>query len=130
MLVLSLFKLIFALNRGSYMSAHVLLNLLNELRKRDNMRLAKYFISFFATSLMNSITQEHQCWIKFITCHLKFFKNGISGVKIQVIIIFTQRIMDSLRNVSKSVNHWWFINFIACVISLQGISVIPESCIV
>ena len=25
-------------NRGSYMSAHVLLNLLNELRKRDKMR--------------------------------------------------------------------------------------------
>ena len=25
----------YALNRGSYMSAHVLLNLLNELRKRD-----------------------------------------------------------------------------------------------
>ena len=25
------------LNRGSYMSAHVLLNLLNELRKRDKM---------------------------------------------------------------------------------------------
>ena len=28
------------------MSAHVLLNLSNELRKRDNVRLAKYFISF------------------------------------------------------------------------------------
>ena len=26
-----------ALNRGSYMSAHVLLNLLNELEKRDKM---------------------------------------------------------------------------------------------
>ena len=27
-----------SLNRGSYMSAHVLLNLLNELGKRDKMR--------------------------------------------------------------------------------------------
>ena len=27
-----------AVNRGSYMSAHVLLNLLNELGKRDKMR--------------------------------------------------------------------------------------------
>ena len=26
------------INRGSYMSAHVLLNSLNKLRKRDNMR--------------------------------------------------------------------------------------------
>ena len=40
------------------MSAHVLLNLLNELGKRDKMR---GFISFFATSLINSIIQEHEC---------------------------------------------------------------------
>ena len=31
------FDEIYFLNRGSYMSAHVLLNLINELRKRDNM---------------------------------------------------------------------------------------------
>ena len=36
------------------MSAHVLLNLLNELGKRDKMR-------GFATSLINSILQEHEC---------------------------------------------------------------------
>ena len=46
------------LNRGSYMSAHVLLNLLNELGKRDKLR-AFYFFS--ATSLINSIKQEHEC---------------------------------------------------------------------
>ena len=34
------------------MSAHVLLNLLNELRKRDKMR---------GLSLINSIKQEHEC---------------------------------------------------------------------
>ena len=39
------------------MSAHVLLNLLNKLRKRDN----EHFIFFFATSLINSIIQEHEC---------------------------------------------------------------------
>ena len=38
------------INRGSYMSAHVLLNLLNELRKRDKMR-----------GLLNSIIQENEC---------------------------------------------------------------------
>ena len=37
------------------MSAHVLLNLLNELGKRDKMQV------FFATSLINSIIQEHEC---------------------------------------------------------------------
>ena len=44
------------------MSAHVLLNLLNELGKRDKMRgLQSIFISFFATSIINSIIQEHEC---------------------------------------------------------------------
>ena len=43
------------------MSAHVLLNLLNELGKRDKMRglLSNYL--FFSTSLINSIKQEHEC---------------------------------------------------------------------
>ena len=52
------------------MSAHVLLNLLNELRKRDKMRglpsilslkceACRAFYLFFTTSLINSIIQEH-----------------------------------------------------------------------
>ena len=47
--------------RGSYMSAHVLLNLLNELRKIDKMRGLSSILSFFATSLINSLIQEHEC---------------------------------------------------------------------
>ena len=52
--------------RESYMSAHVLLNLLNELRKRDKMlgikcEACRAFYLFFATSLINSIIQEHEC---------------------------------------------------------------------
>ena len=43
------------------MSAHVLLNLLNELRKRDKMRGLPAFYLFFATRLINSIIQEHEC---------------------------------------------------------------------
>ena len=41
------------------MSDHILLNLLNELRKRDNVR-GRAFYLFFATSLINSIIQEHE----------------------------------------------------------------------
>ena len=37
------------------MSAHVLSNLLNELRERDKMRGLQAFYLFFATSLINSI---------------------------------------------------------------------------
>ena len=36
-----------SLHRGSYMSAHVLLNLLNELGKRDKMRGLKSILSLF-----------------------------------------------------------------------------------
>ena len=43
------------------MSAHVLLNLLNELRKRDKMLGLLSILSLFATSLINSIIQEHEC---------------------------------------------------------------------
>ena len=40
-------RLVSVLYRGSYMSAHVLLNLLKELGKIDeNARLAEHFISF------------------------------------------------------------------------------------
>ena len=36
-----------SLHRGTYMSAHVLLNLLNELRKRDKMRGLPSILSLF-----------------------------------------------------------------------------------
>ena len=42
------------------MSAHVLLNLLNKLRKRDTMQGLLSIYLFFAMSLINSIKQEHE----------------------------------------------------------------------
>ena len=47
--------------RESYMSAHVLLNLLNELGKRDKMRGLPSILSLFRKELKNSIIQEHEC---------------------------------------------------------------------
>ena len=49
------------LQRGSYMSAHVVLNLLNELWKRDKMQGLPSIYIFFATSLINSIILEQEC---------------------------------------------------------------------
>ena len=43
------------------MSAHVLLNLLNELRRRDKMRGLPSILLLFRKSLINSIIQEHKC---------------------------------------------------------------------
>ena len=48
-------------NRGSNMSAHVLLNLLNELGKAIKCQACQAFYCFYATSLINSIIQEHKC---------------------------------------------------------------------
>ena len=46
------------------MSDQVLLNLLNKLRKkRVKMRGLSGILSLFATSLINSIIQEHECKI-------------------------------------------------------------------
>ena len=42
---------VYVLNRGSYMSAHVLLNLLNELGKRDKMRGLPSILSLFRNEL-------------------------------------------------------------------------------
>ena len=43
------------------MSAHVLLNLLNKLRKRDKMQGLPSIISLFPSSLINAIIQKHEC---------------------------------------------------------------------
>ena len=43
------------------MNAHVLLNLLNKLGKRYKLRGLPSILSFFATSLINSVIQEHDC---------------------------------------------------------------------
>ena len=43
------------------MSAHVLLNLLNELRKRDKMGGLPSIYLLFSMSLINSIIHEQEC---------------------------------------------------------------------
>ena len=43
------------------MSAHVLLNLLNKLGKRDKMGGLLCIYVFFSTSFINSIKQEQEC---------------------------------------------------------------------
>ena len=61
-----------SINRGSYMSAHVLFNILNELGKEIKWEACQEFYLFFATSLINSIKQEHECQNPFILT-LKLF---------------------------------------------------------
>ena len=49
------------------MNVHVLLNLLKDLSKSDKMLgLPSIFITFLLKKILNSIIQEHRCWILFI----------------------------------------------------------------
>ena len=54
------------------MSAHVLLNLLNELGKRDKMQGLPGILSLFRNEF-NSIIQEHECKILFIIGNYDYF---------------------------------------------------------
>ena len=48
-------------HRGSYMSAQVLLILLNELRKGDKMRSLSSMFSLFRNGFDTFMIQEHEC---------------------------------------------------------------------
>ena len=48
------------------MSAHVLLNVLNDLGKKIRCKAMPSMLSVFPTSLINSVIQEHECKILFI----------------------------------------------------------------
>ena len=48
------------------MSAHVLLNLLNELGKRGKMLSKPHILSLSPAHLINSIILEHECKILYI----------------------------------------------------------------
>ena len=50
-----------SIHRGSNMSAHILLNSLNELWERDKMRGLPSILYLFSNEFNNSIIQEHEC---------------------------------------------------------------------
>ena len=51
------------------MSAYFLLNLLDEMRKRDKMPGFPSILSLFCNKFNNSIIQKQECLILFITGH-------------------------------------------------------------
>ena len=74
------------------MSAHVLLNLLSELRKRDKMRGSRSILSLFHNEF-NKFNNTGARMLDYV-CHmaLKLLKNHIFGAK-------TSRFCQLLRNV-------------------------------
>ena len=69
------------MNRGSYTSAHVFLNLLNELGKRDKMRGLLSILSFFRKEFNKFNNTRARTLDSFYYMTLRIFWNLISGVK-------------------------------------------------
>ena len=102
------------IHRGSYMSAHVLLNLLNELGKRDKMRGLPSILSLFRNEFnkFNKIRARMLDSIYHMT--LRLLWNVISGVKNVIMLsICTQRCYGRHYVSRKSINDQWFTDFIA-----------------
>ena len=89
-----------SINRGSYMSAHVLLNLLNQLGKRDKMRGWPHILSLFRNKFnkFNNIRARMLDSIYHMTNTLKSHKI--------IILSFCAQCCYGGQNVShKSINH-------------------------
>ena len=88
------------------MSAHILLNLLNELGKRDKMRGLPSILSLFRNEL-NKFNNTGAQTLDF-TLKSHFWRK-----KVIFVSLCTQCCYGRHNVSSKSVNHLWFIDFIA-----------------
>ena len=71
----------YVLNRGSYMSDHVILNLLKYTRKRDKMRGFSSILSIFRNKFNKLNTTGARMLDSVYHMQLKFFFNRVNGVK-------------------------------------------------
>ena len=83
-------------HRGSYtcyMNSHVLLNLLNELRKTIKCETCQAFYHLFGTRLINSIKQDSTNVILYLSRDIEMLKNSIFDVKTSILVLpsLTQR---------------------------------------
>ena len=69
------------IHRGSYMSVHVLLNLLNELGKRDKMRGLPSILSLFRNEFNKFNNTRARMLDSIYHMTLRLLRNLISGVK-------------------------------------------------
>ena len=101
------------------MSAHVLFISLNELGKRDKMRGLPSILTLFCNSFYRFNNTRARLLDSIYHMYIKnTLKSHFWRKNVIILPLCTQR-CDGRHNVSrKSVNHSWFIDFIACVISL------------
>ena len=92
------------LNRGSYMSAQVLSNLLNELGKRDKMRGLSSILSLFRNKF-NKFNNTRAWMLDSIYHMTNTLKSHFWHKNVMILSSCTQRCYGSHNVSSKSVNH-------------------------
>ena len=93
------------IHRGSYMSANVLLNLLNELEKRDKMRGLPSILSFFCNEF-NKFNNTRARMIDSIHhMTLRFFEISFLPLKCYNLLLCTQRCYERHNVSRKLINH-------------------------
>ena len=96
------------------MSAHVLLNLLNKLGKSDKMRGLLSILLLFRNEFNKFNNKGARMLDSIYHMTLKLLKNCIFlRENIKILPSFTQRYSGCHKVSRKSVNHQWFIGFIA-----------------
>ena len=92
------------LHRGSYMSAHVLLNLLNELRKRDKMRGLPSILSLFRNEF-NKFNNTRARMLDPIYHMTNTLKSHFWRKNVMILSSCTQRCYGRNNVSRKSINH-------------------------
>ena len=90
--------------RGSYMSAHVLLNLLNELRKRDKMRGLPSILSLFRNKF-NKFNNTRARMLDSIYHMTNTLKSHFWRKNVMILSSCTQRCYGRNNVSRKSINH-------------------------
>ena len=91
-------------HKGSYISAHVLLNLLNELRKRDKMRGLPSILSLFRNEF-NKFNNTRARMLDSIYHMTNTLKSHFWSKNIIILSLCTQRCYGRNNVSRKSINH-------------------------
>ena len=99
------YKSTISLYRGSYMSAHVLLNLLNELWKRDQMRGLPSILSLFFRNKLNKFNNARAQMLYSIYHMTNSLKSHFWRKNVIILSLCTQRCYGRHNVSRKSINH-------------------------
>ena len=120
---ITFWKFLYKINhlyRGSYMSAHVLLNLLNELGKRDKMRGLSSILSLFCNEF-NKFNNTRARMLDSIYHMTNTLKSDYWRKKVIILSLCTQRCYGRHNVSCKSINHKELI------VLMHGVILLPDA---